>query len=215
MLTKNEIADLAIEINAGGVPPDSKRFHRKVYLKAVDTVLSESIAKLIARKQRDGDQTVESTWVQPFDKVPIKYDLNRKQCYVAFPARVISLEQNKGLREIGWRDASVAQPSFQIIDGLAQNVLSNLECSILPEGVFYAAIEGDRIYFPSMNYTYAERKAAVRVKMLCGADGFDSTTPLPIPDELAATVVQMVAKMMEKQATVKQKTINDSNSNTV
>ena len=211
MLTKNEIADLVIEGLAGGAAPDSRKWHRGVLRKMVDTVLSEAIGKLISSKVSEGNYSVESTWIKAFEKVYIKYDSARGQCYVDFPARIISLEQNRGLREVRFPNESVAAEPFQIIDGLAQTALSQLECSILSDGNYFAAVEGDRIYFPNMSYLFSERKAYLRIKMICGSDGYSNSEPLPIPDELANTVVMKTIAAFEPQRRQPMKVTNDKN----
>lgn len=215
MYTKNELADLVIEGLAGGAAPDSRKWHRGVVRKRMDGILATAIAKIVQRGIDKGDFSIESTWVRPFDKVYVKYDAGRQQCYIDFPARVISLEHNRGLREVRWMNESVASEAFPIIDGLAQSALSELECSILPEGVFFAAVEGERVYFPGMNYLYAQRKAALRVKMLCGSDGFGNSELLPIPDELCDTIVSRGIEAFDPQKRTPMKTQNDHNPNSI
>jgi hypothetical protein len=215
MYSKNQLADLVIEGLAGGAAPDGRKWHRNAVRVRMDGILSEAVAKIVRRDLSEGNYTIESTWVKPFDKVYIKWDSGRKQCYVTFPARIIALDSNRGLREVQWRDSSTAQESFRIIDGLAQNVFSNLESGVLPDGVFFAAVEGDRIYFPGMTYLYPERKAAVRIKMICGSDGFDNNEPLPIPDELANTIIDTALRSFDPQRRQFIKVTNDKNPGTV
>lgn len=213
MLTKREIVDLVIENLSGGQPPDYKKWHPRVVRRTIDAVLSQVVAQVVQKDEASGQPSVEATWVKSFDKVKVRWDNNRKQCYSDFPAHIISLKQSRGLREVRWRDESDLSTAFIIIDATAYSVINQLECSNLSDGNYHASPEGDRIYFPDMPFNMAQMNAKVRVKMLCGSDGFSETEVLPLPDEATSLIVQESVKMLTLEAQMKQKMTNDSNPN--
>lgn len=213
MLTKKQLIDLVIENKAGGTSPDYKKFHPSVVQKALDLALSQLIATEVREQQKQGDYVLESSWVKTFEGKAasrIKWDPYREQAYIILPARIITLSRNGGLREISW--AQGADMPFQIIDAQAHSVLRNLECSELPSGVFFAQIEGNRIYFPNMNIRFKNRR--LTVKMICGSDGYGNDESLPIPDNRTAEILAMLDKMFDEQKQTRQKMTNDSNPNT-
>jgi hypothetical protein len=214
MLTKKQLIDLVIENKAGGTSPDYKKFHPSVIQKALDLALSQLIAIEVREQQKQGDFVLESSWVKTFEGKEasrVKWDAYREQAYIILPARIISLTRNGGLREISWPQG--ADMPFQIIDAQAHSVLRNLECSELPAGVFFAQMEGNRVYFPNMNQRYKNRK--LTVKMICGSDGYGNDEPLPIPDSRTAEILAMLDKMFDEQKQTRQKMSNDSNPNTM
>ena len=213
MLTKKQLVDLVIENKAGGISPDYKKFHPNVVLKALDLALSQLIADEVRQQQKMGDFVLESSWVKSFegkDAAVIRWDKIRCQVYINLPARIISLSRNAGLREISW--AQGADMPFQIIDAQAYSVLGNLECGVLPDGVYFAQMEGSRVYFPNMPKSTVGKR--LTVKMICGSDGYGNDEPLPIPDSRTAEILAMIDKMFDEQKLTKQKMTNDSNPNT-
>lgn len=213
MLTKKQLVDLVIENKAGGISPDYKKYHPRVIEKALDLALSQLIAIEVKEQQRLGDFVLESSYVKVFEgnKAPkIKYDLFRDMCYILLPARIISLSRNIGLREISWPQGMTAP--FRIIDASAYSVFSNLESGILPSGVFFAQMEGNRVYFPEMPRMYVGKRLIV--KMICGSDGYGNDEALPIPDSKTALILQMLDQMFDEQKATRQKMVNDSNPNT-
>lgn len=213
MLTKKQIVDLVIENKAGGISPDYKKFHPSVIQRALDLALSQLIALEVKEQQRQGDFVLESAWVKTFEgqqSPKIKYDKYRDMCYIILPARIISLSRNAGLREISWPQGITAP--FRIIDAQAWSVFSNLEAGELPQGVYYAQMEGNRVYFPTMPRRFVNKR--VTVKMICGSDGYGNDEALPIPDSRTAEILGMLDKMFDEQKITKQKMTNDSNPNT-
>lgn len=213
MLTKKQLVDLVIENKAGGVSPDYKKFHPNVVLKALDLALSQLIADEVKQQQKQGDFVIESSWVKVFegkDASTLRWDKVREKAYIVLPARIISLSRNAGLREISWSQGS-EQP-MQIIDAQAYSVLSNLECSQLPDGVYFAQMEGSRVYFPNLPKEKVGKK--LTVKMICGSDGYSNDEALPIPDSRTAEILMMIDKIFDEQKMTKAKMTNDSNPNT-
>lgn len=213
MLTKKQLIDLVIENKAGGISPDYKKFHPAVIQKALDLALSQLIAIEVKEQQRQGDFVLESAWVKTFEgkQAPkIKYDAVREMCYIVLPARIISLSRNSGLREISWPQG-ITMP-FRIIDAQAWSVFSNLESGELPEGVYFAQMEGNRVYFPEMPKRFVTKR--LTVKMICGSDGYGNDEALPIPDARTAEILGMLDKMFDEQKATRQKMTNDSNPNT-
>lgn len=214
MLTKKQLIDLVIENKAGGTSPDYKKFHPSVIQKGLDLALSQLIAIEVREQQKQGDYVLESSWVKTFEGKEasrIKWDTYRDQCYIILPARIISLTRNGGLREISWPQG--ADRPFQIIDAQAYSVFNNLESGILDTGVFFAQMEGNRVYFPNMSARFKNRR--LTVKMICGSDGYGNDEPLPIPDSKTAEILAMLDKMFDEQKATRQKMSNDSNPNTV
>lgn len=213
MLTKKQLIDLVIENKAGGISPDYKKFHPSVIMKALDLALSQLIAIEVKEQQRQGDYVLESSWVKSFEgkqSPRIKYDTYREQCYIILPARIISLSRNNGLREISWPQGG--EMPFRIIDAQAFSVFSNLESGIMPQGVYFAQMEGNRVYFPTMPKLYVGNR--LTIKMICGSDGYTNDEALPIPDARTAEILAMLDRMFDEQKVTKQKMINDSNPNT-
>ncbi len=214
MLTKDEIVDLVIEGKAGGISPDYKKFHPVVIRKALDLALTQLIALDMKEQMREeGTSFIESTWVKTFQgkQAPkIKIDNDRVQCYVELPARLVGLTNNRGLREVSWPQGG--NLPFHIINDQAYASLSNLECSVHLDGVYYAQIEGDRIYFPDMNTSLKGKK--VVVKMVAASDGYANDEVLPIPDSKSTDLFFLLSKMLDEQKGSKQKMTNDSNPNT-
>lgn len=213
MLTKKQIVDLVIENKAGGISPDYKKYHPAVIEKALDLALSQLIAIEVKEQQAQGDFVLESSYVKVFEgnKAPkIKYDSFRDMCYILLPARIISLSRNIGLREISWPQGMTLP--FRIIDSSAYSVFSNLETGVLPPGVFFAQMEGNRVYFPEMPQMYVGKRLVV--KMICGSDGYGNDEALPIPDSKTALILQMLDQMFDEQKMTKQKMVNDSSPNT-
>lgn len=213
MLTKKQIVDLVIENKAGGISPDYKKYHPSVIQKALDLALSQLIAIEVKEQQQQGDYVLESSYVKVFEgsqSPKIKYDTYRDMCYILLPARIISLSRNIGLREISWPQG-MTMP-FRIIDASAYSVFSNLESGILPDGVFFAQMEGNRVYFPDMPRKFVNRRLVV--KMICGSDGYGQDEALPIPDSKTALILDMLDRMFDEQKQTKQKMTNDSNPNT-
>lgn len=210
MLTKKQIIDLVIENKAGGISPDYKKYHPSVIEKALDLALSQLIAIEV---KEQGDYVMESSYIKTFEgnKSPkIKYDAFRDMCYITLPARIISLGRSMGLREISWPQG-MTMP-FRIIDSSAYSVFSNLETGVLPDGVYFAQIEGNRVYFPTMPRKFVNKRLVI--KMICGSDGYGPDEALPIPDSKTALILEMLDRMFDEQKQTKQKMINDSNPNT-
>jgi len=213
MLTKKQLIDLVIENKSGGVSPDYKKFHPSVIEKALDLALSTLIAIEVKEQQKQGDFVLESSWVKTFEGKQasrIKWDDYRQECYITLPARIIALSRNGGLREVSWAQGS--DLPFRIIDAQAMSVLSNLECSQLDVGVYFAKLEGNRVYFSDMMKNYVGKR--LTVKMICGSDGYGNDEPLPIPDTRTAEILSMLDRMFDEQKGTKMKMTNDSNPNT-
>jgi hypothetical protein len=101
---------------------------------------------------------------------------------------------------------------FRIIDAQAFSVFSNLESGVMPQGVYFAQMEGNRVYFPTMPNMYVGKR--LTIKMICGSDGYTNDEALPIPDARTAEILDMLDRMFDEQKQTKQKMINDSNPNT-
>lgn len=213
MLTKRQLVDLVIENKAGGTTPDYNKFHPNVILKAVDLALSALIAAEVKDQQKQGDFVLESSWVKSFEGnegPKVKWDTIREMCYINLPARIISLSRNSGLREVSWPQG--ANNPMRIVDASAFSVLRNLECSQMEEGVYYAQMEGSKVYFPLMPKQAKGKR--MTVKMICGSDGYTNDEPLPIPDSRTAEILAMIDRMFDEQKVTKAKMTNDSNPNT-
>lgn len=214
MLTKRELVDLVIEGKAGGISPDYKKYHPNVIARYVDMALSQVMAAEIKEELDSGRFGIDSNWVKVFQGrqgPKIKWDGIREQCYINLPAKLIGLGQMRGLMQVAWPQGQ--DMPFRIIPMSAYSVLSNLETGILPEGVYFAQIEGDRIYFPDMAERFVGKR--LTVKMISGSDGYAMDEELPIPDARTAEMLNLVMNLLAEQKQTPQKMANDSNPNTV
>lgn len=210
MKSKNELADLVIEGLAGGISPDSHKFHRRVIIGYIDMALSGLVGKIVKSQESQGDFSIDPAWIKAFNKVKIKFDGDRQLCYSDLPATLIALNKSKGLREVRWMDESSSPEPFRLVDPMAPSVLSNLECSELPTGVYHATLEGERVYYPDMPANFAQMNAKVRMKMICGSDGFKNDEKLPIPDDLTDSLIERTMQLLMGFRNSKPKMTNDS-----
>lgn len=213
MMSKKAFIELVIESLAGGAAPDNRKYHPVVVAQYVNVALNSFIAKIVKQDLINGTFTIDNAWIKTFYKEKIKYDQIRGQCYLKLPAKPILLENNRGIREIGWNTQD-GSPTFVINDASSYQVLSNLECSILPDGVFMALVEGNNIYFPDMPKSFYDNKSTVMVKMVCGAAGYTNDEELPIPEDAALELFASVQNIMNVTRQTPIKVNNNSNPNT-
>lgn len=214
MFTKREFTELVIEGLTGGAPTDARKYHPVVVAKFIDTAVNSIIANDIVKELSEGSNMIDPGWIKVINNIRIKYDDIRGQCYFKFPKNVMYMSDNKGVREIGWnyQDGS---PTFRIMDPSSYQVISNLEVSKLDNGVFWALIEGERVYFPNMPKVYATDKRKVMAKVVCSFSAYDMDDEVPIPEERIVEVMDLVFKLMVGFKGTRQKVTNDSNPNTV
>jgi len=214
MFTKREFTDLVIEGLNGGAAPDKRKYHPVVVAKFIDTAVNSIIARDIVEELTEGMNMLDPGWIKVINNIRIKYDEVRGQCYFKFSKNVMYMKDNKGVREISWnyQDGS---PTFRILDPSSYQVISNLECSQVPDGVFLALIEGEKVYFPNMPKIYAIEKRKVMAKVVCSFSAYDMDDEVPLPEERIVEVMDLVFKLMTGFKGTRQKVTNDSNPNTI
>lgn len=213
MMSKKAFIELVIESMAGGAAPDNRKYHPVVIAQYVNVAINSFIGKSVKEDLANGTFTVDNAWIKSFYKVRIKYDQIRGQCFIKLPAKPILLENNRGIREVGWNTQD-GSPTFVINDASSYSVLSNLECSILPDGVYMALVEGDYIYFPDMPKALYDNKKTVMVKMVCGAAGYTDEEELPIPEDSSLEIFTAIQNIMNVTRQTPIKVNNNSNPNT-
>lgn len=214
MFTKRVFTDIIIEGLNGGAAPDTRKYHPVVVSKFIDTAVNSIISADISKELSEGGNMIDPGWIKVINNIRIRFDQTRGQCYFNFPKNVLYMKDNKGVREIGWnyQDGS---PTFRIMDPSSYQVISNLECSQLQDGVYLALIEGEKVYFPTMPEIYAKQKRKVMAKVVCSFSAYDMDEQVPIPEERIVEVIDLVYKLMTGFKGTRQKVTNDSNPNTV
>jgi hypothetical protein len=214
MITKKELTDLAIESLNGGPVQDYRKYHPAQVGRIVDICINSIIAQDVKQSEELGVSGVTSDWIQTINKIPVKFDSIREQCYIQWEQEILILQDNKGIREIGWQ-VSGDERGFNIMPSSSFQVFADLEASD-PDGSGYTAIvEGKRVYFPQMAKAYATSlKAKVTARVVLAAASYDSTDILPIPEERMVEVKSLIDQLCAPQKATMMKVSNDSNPNT-
>ena len=214
MLSKRNLIDLFIESASGGVAPDFRKWHPTVVSGYMDIAINALIAQEVKDAVAVGIPLLDNSWVKTFNNIVIKWDKIRKQCYAVLPVKVIFMYNNRGLVEVGWMEQD-GSPNFVIQDGSSYSVISQLECSYLEEGVFFALVVGESLYFPEMPESYAKSKKRIMCRVVAASSGYTDDEVMPIVEEKASQVFMLVQQLMLPQMNIRNKVTNDSNPNTV
>lgn len=215
MISKKELIDLFIESMSGGVAPDYSKWHPQVVSRYIDIALNSIIAKEVAEAEVLGYNLVDNGWVKTYERERIRWDKNSNRCYIEIPAKVIYMRNNKGIREIGWPSSTDESSKFVIQDTSSYPVIGNLECSILETGVYFAIVEGERIFFQNMPKMYATKRRKLRCLLVVSSSGYEEEEVLPLAEERVAEIFQLAQTLMGSQYQTRAKVLNDNNPNTV
>lgn len=211
MITKKELTDLTIERLNGGAITDYRKYHPNVIGRLVDIVLNSLIAQDIASVE--SGISVGSDWIKTINKVPIKWDNTREQCYIEWAVEILMMQGNRGVREIGWPVEGDGR-GFFIQSGSSYGVLADLECSD-PENGMIALIEGKRVYFPQMPRKYAIDKRKLTAKVVLAAAEYDNDDPIPVPEERFIEAMGLIDQLATPMKMTRVKVTNDTNPNTI
>lgn len=209
MITKKQLTDLTMTKLNGGPLMDYRKYHPGEIGRLIDVVLNSIIAQDI----KNGDH-VSSEWVHTLNKIPIKFDTIREQCFIEWSQEILLLENNQGIREIGWPVTETAR-GFNIMPSSSYQVYADLECSDSEASGEIAIVEGKRVYFPQMPKAYYIKKAKLTARVVLAAAAYDSDDILPVPEERFIEALSLIDQLTAGMKTTRMKVTNDSNPNTI
>lgn len=208
MITKKQLADLAIINLSGGMPIDSIKYSRDEMYLYVGLGVNAMINRELASKGRAW--AANGSWIKPFPDVLIQWDENRQVCFFDLPASIVDIEDDLGLYSI----CPMEDESTQHVIGKKGSfaVFSQLEATYLGPGVFECYLEGSRVIFPVMPENYVD--TPLLVSLIPDASGMDANDPINCPGILQDKLVELIADMARGQVSFKNKQINDQNADT-
>lgn len=208
MLTKRTIAEtIIIQKNGGRLDAITSIDPRDVY-NVVNQIGAEMIGKEAEDQlNRKGQYEIDSGLTTTFTDVRVLFDRRRAKCYFKFPSSRVSIEGDRDVRLVSFLQGD-ANP-FTIEKAGSARAMNLLEIGQTREGDFPLTIEGERAYFRTMPKWYAG--TPLLVVQIAGLDGVGEDEPLPIPDNMAAQLLERVALFFNVQLQTRAKQNNDGN----
>lgn len=213
MLTKKQLVDLVTERANGGALVDYRKLHPLVVGALTDQVLNAYISQEVEKWMLAGGGGVDSDWVKQINKIPIRWDQQRQQCYIEWTVDILFL-QGYGVREIGWLQSGQAR-TFSIMPSSSYPIISDLECSVQDDNQYIAILEGKRVYFPAMPKAFVIEKRILAAKVILASASYSDDEMVPLPDSRMIEFFDMIDRLLTPMKATRVKVSNDSNPNTL
>jgi len=204
MLTKQKFAELIRESKSGGDPESSSKYHDLVIFEVMELALNSLIARSFIENRNENSYNIHGDFVTPFPNVKVEFDAARNEKYSILPKRLISLPDNRGLRQVSPMQGQ--DHAFVKLPNGSNDTFSDLEAFNLDGRTGYYP-ERDKIYYRNLSDDITE----VLVKMIASVDGLGVDEPLPIPAEYEADLFTTVKQMLEEEKATTQDKHTDSN----
>lgn len=175
-MTKDNWIDLFIDWAAGGDAPQEIKgqYHPRIAEKYIELGFDDIIKATFEEAQKRGDYSELDNFIQVYESVAVNYNSTRAKYYSTFPAAVMSLPGNAGIRLISAvQDESYA---FNPIPMDSVAVFEALETSSQPGPPSYMT-EGDKAIYKWMNTDITE----VLMKLIVPFSGLSSNDIIRVP----------------------------------
>jgi len=158
--------------------------------------------------RNENSYDINGDFITPFNNVPVKEDEEREEKFSELPARIISLPDNRGIRQVS-ETKGQKNPFYKMPNGMV-GTFGNLEAGGLGGGTGYY-IERDRIYYVNIG----DQVENVLIKMIASVDDLDEDDPIPVPAQFEKPLIDMVKEMMDEKKNTTEDDRNDSNNQLV
>ena len=206
-ITKRQLADLVRDDMSGGRPGDVTKFRYLTIYKKIELARNELIMRNFYEHRNENSYDINGDFITSFCPVEIEFDEKRCEYYSDLPAKVISLPDNRGIRQVS-EIKGQKTPFIKMVNG-AVGTFGCLEAGGLGGATGYYP-EGDRIYYVNKPDSIDE----VLMKLVASVDDLDEDENLPIPAEYEKILYDTVKQMMLEKLQIPEDKINDSNNQT-
>lgn len=205
MTTKRLLAELVIMRLSAGNPSFASKLDARDIFAAIDIMIPSLIHAELKGNMKMGSFQINGAWYTAFENVKVYKSKSRKERYINLPARLVSLEADRGIMIFPMEDQSWP---FVITNNTSQSVFRNLEAGKITRTCY---VEGNKVFFPTLD----SRVKEVLVKMVGATDQLDEDDPLPVPAIMEDQLLEKLVAKFKEQVAYKEKKTNDSNVNTI
>lgn len=212
-MKKSVLIDLVSDIKLGGDESAATKYDSREIEYIIDMVRSQMIDADLKDGISNNNYEIKGDWISTYTDVEVKYDSERDEYYSILPAKLISLFEDRGLKQIspikGQRN-----PFIRVANG-ALGIYSNLEAGYLGGKTgFYTekhSTEGTRVYY----FNLRRQITSVMVKMVASMLDMDSEEDVPIPGNKEADLLNYVSQMLNEKKYTPEDKYNDSSSEVI
>ncbi len=205
-VTKGEFSELVIDLLSGGDSSTENKYHPEIVWKAAEFIYASIVAQSFFKDADGNAYDINGDFITAFKNVDVKLDSDRDEKYSDLPTGIISVKDNRGLRQVSsMKDQKTV---FTLIPNGALATHFGLESSALnPYTEMY--VEGGKIFYVNIN-KLADK---VLIKMIGSISGLGIDNEIPIPANLEKALLDGTLEFLREPKATNQDKINDSNPN--
>lgn len=205
MITKNQIANLIIDLKSGGEVSSSSKYDVRDVYHLIDIARDYLIQVDYNRNRAEGDYSINGDFVTAFKNVEVKIDEERNERFSYLPSRVINLPYNRGLRQVSAMQGQ--GDAFIISENGAIAIFDKLEAGSISNTICY--LEGKKIFYKNI----PENITKILIKMVASLDNIGEDDPIPIPASMELELYEKVVSLLNEEKATPQDLVSDSSSN--
>lgn len=204
MVTKAQIADLIRDNKSGGIPSaDNTKFAERNIFKMVDIAYSS----LLELAYKEGEKNFGS-YVTTHTNIAVKFDEDRDEKFSDLPAKLLSLPNDEGLREV--RATQDVKSPFILTNNGNVGIYTGLHAE-KGGGIPVCYLEGDKIFYQGLS----DNIKKVLIKLVGSIENLNKNKAIPIPADKELQLYDIVVERMTEQKVTKEDNYNNANSNLI
>lgn len=198
-LTKRQIANQVIHLKSGGSNTGERdRYNIRYIMSFIEPAINYLIQKHFFLWRNEDSYSVVDEFCTTYNDVPVKFDTVRKLYYSDLPGSLISIPDDRGLRQISYMEGEDGGASHMIrIPSGGTGAWNELEATDLMGQKGYWPEPG-KVFYKNLPYEL-KTDGKVLIKMIVAVPDLGEDDIIPMPGSMELELIETVRRLLDEK----------------